>query len=114
MVLPLTLPPLPPSLDPDILHANEILVNGYHAAWGVLNLMQPDINQVRYHLECVRSELVLLLNAISESTSDAATRSWCCMVTETVAYLFNQLTQHEASVQHRSSPWRSPETYDVC
>jgi len=100
MVLPLMLPPSP-SLDPDVAHANEILVNGYRAARGVLDLVQPDINQVRYHQERIRLELVPLLDAISESTSDAATRSWCFTVTEMAAHLFNQLTQREASIQHR-------------
>jgi len=101
MILPSTLPPLPPSLDPDVVHANEILVNGYHAAQDVLDLAQPDINQVRYHQERTRSELVPLLEAIYEGTSDTATRSWCYAVTETLAYLFNELTQREASVRAR-------------
>ena len=100
MDLPSVLPP-PPRLKPDIVHMNRILTNGYHAARGVLNLMYPNLDQIRYHQERVWSELVPLLDAILESASDAATRSWCCGITKTVADLFNRLTQCEASAQHR-------------
>ena len=59
----------------------------------VVNLSQPDLHQVHYHQECVRSELIPLLDAIFKSTSDVATRSWCYQVTETITDLFNHLTQ---------------------
>jgi len=100
MTLPSILPS-PPHLDPDVARANRILANAYHAAQRVLNLAHPDINQVRYHQERIWTELVPLLDAILESTSDTAMRSWCCEVTETIANLFNQLTQCEALAQHR-------------
>ena len=102
MDLPSALPP-PPHLDPDVVRANRILENGYRAAWDTLKIVNPDINQIRYHQERVWSELVPLLDAVSESTSDAAMRSWCCRVTEMIADLFNQLTQREVSSQHRST-----------
>jgi len=115
MVLPSTLPPPPPHLEPDIVHAKEILANGYRAARDVLNLVQPDLNQIHYHQERVWSELVPLLDTIFESTSDAATRSWCCRVTEAIAYLFNQLIQCEASAQHRFAfPSASPDSRNGC
>lgn len=101
MVLPLVLPPPPPHLEPDVLHANEILSRGYHVARRILDLTQPDLHQVHYHQERVRSELVPLIDAILESTSDAATRSWCFAVTVTVADLFNQLTEHKAFALHK-------------
>ena len=115
MDLPLTLPPPPPCLEPDVVHANEILVNAYHAARGVTSLVHPDPNQVRYHQERIWSELVPLLGAIFESTSDADTRSWCCGVTETIAELFNRLTQCEALAQGRFVvPSVSPDGRNGC
>ena len=114
MDLPSVLPP-PPHLEPDVVHANRILANGYHAARGVLNLVHPNLDQIRYHQERVWSELIPLLDAILESTSDAATHSWCCRVTEAIADLFNQLTQHEVSAQHRFEILTaSPDGYDGC
>jgi hypothetical protein len=101
MVLPSTLPPPPPHLGPDVIRANELLVNGYRVARDVVNLGQPNLHQVRYHQERVWSELVPLLDAVFESASDTATRSWCYKVTETITDLFNHLTQCEASVLHR-------------
>lgn len=95
-----TLPP-PPHPEPDVLHANEILVKGYHAASSILGLAQPNLHQVQYYRERVWLELVPLLDAIFESASDPATRSWCCTVTTAVADLFNQLTEHEASAKKR-------------
>ena len=115
MVLPSTLPPPPLHLGPDIIHAKEILASGYHAARDVLNLVQPDLNQVRYHQDRVWSELVPLLDAVFESTSDTATRSWCCSVAETIAHLFNHLTQCEASTQHRFVvPSAPPDSRNGC
>jgi hypothetical protein len=101
MVLPPVLPPPPPLLGSDVLRANEILTEGYHAAQNVLAVAQPDLHRVHYHQERIWSELVPLLDVILESTSDAATRSWCSAVTIVVADLFNQLTEHEALARHR-------------
>ena len=97
MALPSTLP-LPPShLEPDIFHANEILVKGYHAARNVLNLEQVDLHQIHFHQERIWSELLPLLDTLLESTSDPAMCSWCYVTTATIADLFGQLTKHEAS-----------------
>ena len=101
MVLPPVLPPPPPHLEPDVLRANEILAKGYHVARNVLNMSQPDLHQLHYHRERIQSELVPLLDVVLESTSDAATCSWCHVVTATMADLFNQLTEHEAWAQQR-------------
>ena len=100
MVLPFTLPALPPHPKPDVLHANKILVKGYCTARSILDLVRPDFHQVRYHQERVWLELVPLLDAIRESTLDPATRSWCYVVTATFANLFNQLTEHGALTRH--------------
>ena len=70
-------------------------------ARNVLNISQPDLGQIHYHQERIRSELVPLLDILLESTSDPATRSWCYVATPTIADLFNQLTKHEAWAQHR-------------
>ena len=102
MNLPSTLPS-PPRLEPNVAHANNILNNGYHAARNILDLVHPNLNQLHYHREHIWSELIPLLDTILESTSDAATRSWCCRVTETIADLFNRLVECEASAQHKSA-----------
>ena len=113
MVLPLALQPPPSYLEPDVLRANEILSRGYCVARNILDTPQADLHQIHYHRERVQSELVPLLDAILESTSDAATRSWCYAVTTTVADLFNQLTEHEALASHRFvTPHVFPESRD--
>ena len=99
MVLPSALPSPPPRLESDVVHAGEILASGYYTARRVVDLAQPDLHQVRYHQERVRSELIPLLDAIFGSTSDAATRCWCLAVTATFTDLFNCLAQHETSTQ---------------
>src|SRR5882757_5454282 len=103
MVLPSTLPPPPgpPHLEPDVLHAYEILAKGYCAARGLLDLAQPNLHRVRYHQERIWSELVPLLDVILESTSMVATRSWCHTVTVTIAELFNRLAHCETLAQCR-------------
>ena len=101
MALPPFLPSPPLHLEPDVLRVNEILAKGYHAARTILDLPHADIHRVNYHRERIRSELIPLLDAVVESTSDAATCSWCHTVTVTVADLFNQLTEREALAQHR-------------
>ena len=101
MVLPPILPPPPPHLEPDVLRVNEILVKGCHVAQEVLGLAQPDLHRLCYHQERIRSELIPLLDAVMESTSDTATCSWCSVVTVTIASLFNRLTEHEALARHR-------------
>ena len=101
MVLSPTLPLPPPHAELDVIRVNEILTRGYSAARDVVNLGQPDLHQVHHHQERVRSELVPLLNAVFESTSDAATRSWCFTVAEAITDLFNRLMQCEASARHR-------------
>ena len=101
MVLPPALPSPPPHLSPDAFRVNEILAKGYNVARNILSLAQPDLHRVRYHRERISSELVPLLDALLEGTSDAATHSWCYMVTVTVADLFNQLAEREALAQHR-------------
>ena len=97
---PSNLPP-PPHPEPDVVRANEILVKGYCAAQNVLTLTQLDLHQVHYHQDRVWSELIPLLDVISESTSDAATRSWCHTVTITIANLFNELVRRESLAQQR-------------
>ena len=75
MILPSALPLLSPHPEPDVVHANEILVTGYRAAWNVLGLAQPDLHQIRYQQERVWSDFIPLLDAILDSTSDTATHS---------------------------------------
>ena len=103
MALPPVLPPPPPYTEPNVLHTNKLLVEGYNAALGVLAITQPDLHQVRYHREQIWSELVPLLDVVLKSTSDAATCSWCHATTITIADLFNRLTESEAVAQHRSA-----------
>lgn len=101
MALPPDLPPLPPHPKPDVLRADEIISEGYHAARNVLAIAEPDLQRVRYHQERISSEVIPLLDVVPESTSDAATHSWCGTVAATVADLFNQLTESKAVAQHR-------------
>lgn len=115
MVLSPLLPPPPPHLEPDVLRLNEILSKGYHVAKSVLDIAQPDLHRVHYHQERIWSEFIPLLDAVLESSSDAATRSWCCAVTVAVADLFNQLAEREASAQHRFTILHvSPDIFNEC
>ena len=100
MALRPDLPP-PPHPEPNVLRANEIIMEGYHAAQNVLEITEPDLQRVRYHRERILSEVIPLLDVVLESTSDAATQSWCGMVTVAVADLYNQLAESEAVAQHR-------------
>jgi hypothetical protein len=84
-----------------VLRANEILAKGYHMARNILQITQPDLHQVHYHRERILSELIPLLDLVLQTASDAATCSWCHAVTVIIADLFNQLTEREASAQHR-------------
>ena len=101
MDLPPTLPSPPDTSDPNILQAYAIVQNGYLAARGILNLGQPDSQQLRYHQGRVTSELVPLLDAISVSASDPAILPWCHVTAKSLADLYNCLSQHEAAAQRR-------------
>lgn len=104
MALPSTLPLPPHPLEADVLQAHLILQNGYTAARDVVNLGQPDIQQVRYHMERVRLELVPLLNAISTDTSNPAIVSWCFAAATSFADLYVRLTQCETSTRYELNP----------
>ena len=101
MALPSTLPPPPPYQEPDILHANEILVKGYCAAQNVLGLVHVDLRQVHFHQERIWSEFLPLIDAVLESTSGSAMRSWCYTTTTIMAELFDQLTKCETLARER-------------
>jgi hypothetical protein len=100
MALPPDLPPPPPHPEPNVLRANEIITEGYHAARNILAITKPDLQCVRHHREHILSEVIPLLDIVSGSTSDAATHAWCGTVTIAVADLFNQLAESEAEAQH--------------
>jgi len=104
MALPSTLPLPPHPLEADVLQAHLILQNGYTAARDVVNLGQPDTQQVRYHMERVWLELVPLLNAISTDTSNLAIVSWCFTATTSFADLHVRLAQCETSTRYELNP----------
>jgi hypothetical protein len=101
MDLPSSLPPLPAHLSLDLIRTSEILTNGYHAAKNTLASARPHLQQNRYHQERILSELIPLLDALLESTSDAVTRSWCFSATITLVDLFKRLTECEALEKDR-------------